>query len=100
MELTFKKMKWNHVQVLVEYFTDENRDEVEVVTDCFPLEEMENEYFVELLKYFLSNGKTKYETWFEEFIYIPHTNGKPKTISDVGIRKIENGEVFIVDLNQ
>lgn len=100
MELTFKRMVWNHVQVVVEYFKDDSRCEVERVVDCFPLYNLENKYFVEVLTYLLSYGEAEYKTWFNEYIYTPHRDGKPMTISEVDIRKIENGEVFAIDLKK
>lgn len=98
MELICEKVNWNQVQVLVEFQKQYGSDEVDIVVDYFPLSELENEYFIELLKYLLSYGKTEYHTWFEEFIYIPYEDGKPMSISDVGIRKIENGETYHIKL--
>lgn len=96
MKLCFNKINWNHIQILVEFEKSDGSEEVETVVANYDLEDLENEYFIELLKYLLSYGETEYKTWFEEFIYIPYEDGKPMKVSEVVIRKIENGQCYNV----
>lgn len=95
LKLNFKKASWNHVEVIVEFEKDE--DEVETVVWHFDLEELENEYFMELLKYLVSLGKTECKTWFGEFMYIPYKDGKPLKINEASVRKVIDGVIYYLD---
>lgn len=99
MDKTFKpeflvseRLNWKCVQVIVDYET--LNDDLETVAKYFSLEDLEDEYFIELLAYFLSYGENKYQDWFDEFIYIPKDkNGKPLEIIDVTVLKFSYGQV-------
>lgn len=94
-EIKLTKLDWDCVQVIVWF---DNGDDYEYTVDYFSLEELKNEYFIELLKYLLSHGGTKYQDWFEEFMFIPKNgNDKPKVIENVSIIKFEDGEAFRID---
>lgn len=100
MELVFRKVNYNQVQVIVDFEKQNDSCDIETVVNHFSLSELENKYFLEFLKYLLSFGETEYQTWFEEFFYIPYEDEKPMSISSVDIRKIENGEVYSITLEQ
>ena len=91
-----EKLKWNGIQVIIDYEMGEF--EIDPVVGYFNISELENEYFRELLLYFLTYGNNEYKDWFEEFIFIPkEENGEPMKIADVSILKFENGEVTSLD---
>lgn len=95
LKLNFKKASWNHVEVIVEFEKDE--DETETVVWHFDLTELENEYFIELLEYLVSLGKTKEKSWFGEFMYIPYKDGKPRKINEASVRKVIDGTIYYLD---
>lgn len=94
-EFNFKKLKWDCIQVIVDYDTSD--DEYETSVNYFSSRELENEYFIELLQYLISHGGTRYKDYFDEFMCIPKCeDGKPKVILNATIIKFDDGAVFSI----
>lgn len=99
MELICRKSEQSFVQVVVDYIKPNGID-YESVETIFDISFLENEYFVEFLKWLLSYGSTIFNEYFYEFMFIPTEDNEPLEIDDIRVRKIINGELYNITISE